>query len=131
LSPTIFFVYKKDDFVMLVTTKHIFDEPKIYPWDVLYWVEEGQTEYDEDLDLGDTNITHLPDNMTVYGYLNLYSTNITKLPDNLRVEYSLFLGHTNITQLSDDLYVGSSLFLRDTNIGQVPDTVTVKGTVHW
>jgi len=38
-----------------------------------------------DLDLQGTNITALPDNLTVGGWLDLRGTNITALPDNLNV----------------------------------------------
>jgi len=105
---------------MIVTTEHIFDEVKIYPWDILDWVEEGQTEYGNDLNLRYTDITHLPDNMKVDGYLDLRGTNIAQLPDNLRVEYGLNLGDTNITDLPDDLYVGGSLTLSNTNMADLP-----------
>ena len=49
-----------------------------------------------DLDLEGTNITELPDNLTVGGYLYLEGTKITELPDNLIVGGGLHLEWTNI-----------------------------------
>ena len=43
------------------------------------------------LDLRNTGITTLPDNLTVGGGLNLCGTGITSLPDNLTVVGSLYL----------------------------------------
>ena len=37
------------------------------------------------LNLGNTNITELPNNLNVNGYLNLGGIKITELPDNLTV----------------------------------------------
>jgi hypothetical protein len=43
------------------------------------------------LDLENTQITELPDNLTVGGDLDLSDTPITELPDNLTVGRSLYL----------------------------------------
>ena len=79
------------------------------------------------LDLRGTNITQLPDNLTVGGWLDLSGTNITQLPDNLTVGGSLELRGTNITQLPDNFTVGGWLDLRGANITQLPDNLTVGG----
>ena len=50
------------------------------------------------------------------GSLYLRGTNITALPDNLTVGGSLYLSGTNITALPDNLTVGGSLDLSGTNI---------------
>ena len=68
------------------------------------------------LDLGGTQITSLPDNLTVGGWLYLGGTQITSLPDNLTVGGSLDLMGTNITSLPDNLTVGGSLDLSETQI---------------
>ena len=52
---------------------------------------------DGSLDLSGTQITALPDNLTVGGWLDLSGTNITALPDNLTVGGSLYLSGTNIS----------------------------------
>ena len=58
-----------------------------------------------DLDLNDTPIRSLPDNLTVHGNLNLTDTPITALPDNLTVQGALYLRRTPITALPDNLTV--------------------------
>ena len=68
------------------------------------------------LDLRGTEITSLPDNLTVSGSLDLRGTEITSLPDNLTVGGSLYLRGTGITSLPDNLTVGGSLYLSGTGI---------------
>ena len=82
---------------------------------------------DLDLDLRDTGITSLPDNLTVGGYLDLEGcTGITSLPDNLIVgEYLDLDGCTGITSLPDNLIVGGYLDLDGTGITSLPDNLTV------
>ncbi|MBQ7824842.1 MAG: hypothetical protein IJ337_00620, partial [Clostridia bacterium] len=63
-----------------------------------------------------TQITELPDNLTVGGWLDLSETQITELPDNLTVGGWLDLSGTQITELPDNLTVGGSLYLRGTQI---------------
>ena len=82
------------------------------------------------LDLRNTNITKLPDNLTVHGYLNLTNINITKLPDNLTVNGSLILTNTNITELPDNLTVYGNLYLDNTNITKLPDNLKVKDNIR-
>jgi len=45
---------------------------------------------DGNLDLYDTNIIKLPDNLTVDGDLDLSGTSITELPDNLKVNGNIY-----------------------------------------
>ena len=52
------------------------------------------------LDLRGTNITTLPEGLTVGGFLDLRGTNITSLPEGLTVGGSLDLEGTNITNPS-------------------------------
>ena len=47
-----------------------------------------------DLDLNDTPIRSLPDNLTVGGNLDLSGTQITALPDNLTVHGDLWINST-------------------------------------
>ena len=84
-----------------------------------------------DLDLRDTPITSLPDNLTkVGGSLDLYGTKITSLPDNLTVEDTLILVNTPITSLSKNLKVGGNLYLLNTKITSLPDNLTVRGKLN-
>ena len=55
------------------------------------------------LDLGGTQITALPDGLSVDGWLNLSGTQITALPDGLSVGGWLNLSGTQITALPDGL----------------------------
>ena len=48
-------------------------------------VKDGKLYYGGWLDLSNTQITSLPDNLTVGGSLDLRNTQITSLPDNLTV----------------------------------------------
>ena len=80
-------------------------------------------ESDGSLDLSGTQITALPDNLTVGGWLDLRGTQITALPDNLTVGGWLDLSGTQITALPDNLTVGGWLYLRGT---QITDTQTRK-----
>ena len=51
-----------------------------------------------DLDLGNTPITSLPDNLSVRGNLYLYNTPITSLPNNLKVGGGLNLRNTPLSK---------------------------------
>jgi type II secretory pathway pseudopilin PulG len=82
-----------------------------------------------DLDLSNTPITSLPDNLQVGGYLNLYKTPITSLPDNLKVGGYLDLDNTPITSLPNNLKVGGNLNLYDTPITSLPDDLKVGGNL--
>ncbi len=79
------------------------------------------------LDLEGTGITSLPDNLSVGGYLDLEGTGITSLPDNLSVGGYLDLEGTGITSLPDNLSVGGYLDLRGTGITSLPDNLSVGG----
>lgn len=72
--------------------------------------EEGKITVGGYLDLSNTKITELPDNLTVGGWLDLSNTNITELPNNLTVGDWLGLRHTNITELPDNLMVEDTIY---------------------
>ena len=82
------------------------------------------------LDLGGTKITSLPDNLTVGGSLWLSGTQITSLPDNLTVGGGLYLNYTPITTLPSSLTVGDRIDLRYTSITSLPESLTVGGSLH-
>jgi hypothetical protein len=83
-----------------------------------------------DLNLSDTPITSLPDNLSVKGDLDLRDTKITSLPDNLSVGGDLDLRGTPITSLPDNLSVGGDLDLRGTPITSLPDNLSVGGYLN-
>jgi len=115
--------------MITIPTKHIFDECRIYPWDVIDWIEEGQTEYGSCLDLRYSDITHLPSGMYVDGYLNLVCTAITELPTGLKVHTNLYIQDTNITRLPDDITVIGDVYIRggSASISDNPKPGGVKG----
>ena len=73
--------------------------------------KDGKLVYKDNLDLkGRKDITELPDNLKVFGWLNLRCSNIIKLPKGLEVECWLDISGTDIEELPedikfDDLYV--------------------------
>ena len=80
-----------------------------------------------DLDLYDTPITSLPDNLKVGGGLDLDNTPITTLPDNLKVGGSLWLENTRITSLPNNLKVGGNIYLNRSQITSLPNNLEVGG----
>ena len=82
-----------------------------------------------DLNLFETPIQSLPDNLRVGGYLFLANTSIQSLPDNLRVGGSLYLNNTPIQTLPDNLEVGGDLDLFETPIQYLPDNLRVGGSL--
>ena len=77
------------------------------------------------LDLRNTPITSLPNNLKVEGGLFLGGTKIAFLPDNLKVGGSLFSSDTKITSLPDNLKIGGSLDLSNTPITVLPNNLQV------
>ena len=85
--------------------------------------------FKENLNLSDTNITSLPDNLKVGGSLHLYGcTSLTSLPDNLKVNGTLDLeGCTSLTSLPDNLSVNEDLNLWGcTNLTSLPKNLSVE-----
>jgi hypothetical protein len=83
-----------------------------------------------DLNLRNTPITSLPNNLKVRGYLDLRNTPITSLPDNLSVGGGLYLYNTPITSLPDNLSVRGDLNLYNTKITSLPDNLNVGGYLN-
>ena len=66
---------------------------------------------DGSLDLeGRKDITELPDNLKVLGYLLIKSSGITKLPKGLEVEYWMSISGTDIEELPEDTKLGGSFY---------------------
>ncbi len=84
-----------------------------------------------DLDLSGTQITALPDGLTVGGDLYLRGTQITALPDGLTVGGDLYLSGTQITALPDGLTVGGGLYLSGTQWSQVDFAIIQKFAAPW
>ena len=64
------------------------------------------------------------------GYLDLHGTQITSLPEGLTVGGSLDLCGTKVTSLPEDLTVGGYLDLRGTKVTSLPEDLTVGDTVY-
>ena len=76
-----------------------------------------------DLDLRDTQIQSLPDNLHVGGSLYLRGTPIQSLPDNLHVEGDLFLGKTPIQSLPNNLDVKGTIYIKGTPLNDNDELV--------
>lgn len=63
------------------------------------------------LDLRDTQIIRLLDNLIVRGNLDLRGTAITSLPDNLTVHGSLYIDDTQIAMLPGNLTVDGEIYI--------------------
>ena len=90
-----------------------------------------QYRYDGMLDLSNTNITKLPNDLYVRGSLRLTACKqITKLPDKLYVTGYLDLSNCKqLTELPNNLYVRHTFWLDDSNIAEIPDNLYVGGSL--
>lgn len=82
------------------------------------------------LDLRRFNITSLPKNLVVPGWLDLSGSQITSLPDGLYVNDSLYLSRTRINRLPKDLKVDGWIELSGSQITSLPDNLTVNGRLN-
>lgn len=78
------------------------------------------------LDLCNTQIKSLPDNLKISGFLSVtWNENMTELPNNLNVKSDIYLSHTPIKSVPDTLKVGGHFYLDDTKITALPDNLKV------
>ena len=74
------------------------------------------------LDLGYcTDLTSLPNNLKVGGYLSLYNTKITSLPEGLEVGWDLYLDYTMINTLPKGLQVDGDLSITNNPLAKLSD----------
>jgi len=83
-----------------------------------------------DLNLYQSKIKSLPDNLKVEEHLVLANTPIEYLPDNLKVKGSILLTRSAIKSLPDNFKVGRSLYLENTSIEDLPYNLEV-GEDFW
>jgi hypothetical protein len=77
---------------------------------------------DGGLDLGYcTDLTSLPNNLKVGGYLSLYNTKITSLPEGLEVGWDLYLDYTMINTLPKGLQVDGDLSITNNPLAKLSD----------
>jgi len=90
-----------------------------------------QYRYNGVLDLSGSNITKLPSDLYVNGFLNFNRCQqLTELPTKLHVEGGLNLMRTTIKKLPDNLYVGGTLWLYGTKIQDIPNNLYVGLNLH-
>jgi hypothetical protein len=83
------------------------------------------------LDLFNTQIKSLPDNLKISGFLSVtWNENMTELPNNLNVKSDIYLSHTPIKSVPDTLKVGGHFYLDDTKITALPDNLKVGGDLR-
>ncbi len=82
-----------------------------------------------DLDLRDTSVTSLPQNLVVVGDLLLQRTHITSLPQGLKVGGKLVIYDTRITSIPQDLVVGGDLNIQLAPITSLPQNLTIGGNL--
>jgi len=78
-----------------------------------------------DLELENSPITELPNNLQVGGSLYLSYSQITELPNNLNIGGFIKLSYTPIQKLPDNLKVVGSLWLHDSQITELPNNLEV------
>jgi hypothetical protein len=82
----------------------------------------------DSLNLSDTRITALPDNLTVEGSLHLFNTrHLSSLPANLTVRDNIYLRGTGITALPDTLKVGGKVCGLEENLRQSSEQPSLGG----
>ena len=91
-----------------------------------------QYRYEDHLELNNSNITKLPNDLYVGGSLRLIGCKqITKLPDDLYVDNDFFLvGCKQITELPNNLYVDKNLVLSYSFITKIPNNLYVGGHLY-
>ena len=78
--------------------------------------ENGKLVYNGNLNLSNRkDITELPDNLKVLGFLTIKNSGITKLPKGLEVECFLDISGTDIEELPEDTKLGGSLYANNMN----------------
>ena len=78
--------------------------------------ENGKLVYNGNLNLSNRkDITELPDNLKVLGFLTIKKSGITKLPKGLEVECFLEISETDIEELPEDTKLGGSLYANNMN----------------
>ena len=81
---------------------------------------------DGDLDLAESNIKVLPDNLEVKNDVYLDDCiKLKSLGNNFKVGQTLFLDESSIEELPDDIQIGESLFLRNAPIKKLPNNLTI------
>ena len=70
------------------------------------------------LDLSNTQIKSLPNNLKINGSLSAADSPMPELPDNLTVKRHIYISNTPIKSLPNNLKVGKDLYLSNTPISK-------------
>ena len=81
----------------------------------------------DDLDLSFSDITEVPDNITINGNLDLYNSKIRKIGKNLVVKGNCYLSYTPIEELLDNVNIGGNLYLYGSGIKKIGKNLIIKG----
>lgn len=68
--------------------------------------------------------------LTVKGDLELGQTEVTALPDNLKIQGDLVLGWSKLQKLPKNLTIDGDLYLYDSSIEEIPEDIDIKGTIY-
>ena len=82
-----------------------------------------------DLDLTDSTLKSLPDNLEVKGGMLTRFSRIEELPKGLKVGGTLDLSYSRIKNIPDDIKIGNSLYLHNTKITSLPKGLKVGGSL--
>jgi acetyltransferase-like isoleucine patch superfamily enzyme len=102
----------------------IFIDSKLYTYDNLPKVVKG------DLNLSNTPIEELPDNVSIGGDLYLYFGKIRKIGKNLVVKGNCNLSYTPIEEIPDNVNIGGNLDLYDSKIKKIGKNLVVNGNCN-
>jgi hypothetical protein len=98
------------------------------------WVPYARYEIGDDLSVYikgslifiNTQVTHLPEGLSVGGSLHLQDSQMTQLPEDLNVGGSLYLQGSQVTQLPDDLCVSGDIYIEKNQDILVPENLKHK-----
>ncbi len=82
------------------------------------------------LDLSNTSVRVIPDNLQVEGNFDLSNTPVRKIPGTLKVGGNFDLSNTKVRVIPDTVEVGGSLHLRATQVKKIPDGHKVRGYIY-
>ena len=96
----------------------------------------------DDLDLSESTIIYLPDNLTVEGDLDLSDTKIKSLPDNLTVTGTLYSIRNGVQSIPNNLKIGGNFYIWETPLGSTMTQEEIKqeierkggylkGSINW
>ena len=112
----------------LETVFEFIKEKRGYDIPIMYKLLNGlpltddELEVEDALDLYDTPIESLPDNLDVSFYVMLTKSKIKKLPNNLTVGWYLDIEDTMISEIPENLFVGGDFILINTPLAEKYDS---------